>query len=72
MKEIIMDTQTFIQHVASGNATQAKETLNNLLSSRAFDALDSKKVELSKNIFTGREESAVEVQDTEDTESAQQ
>ena len=72
MKGKIMDTQTFIQSVASGNAAQSKDILNDLLSSRAFEALDNKKVELSRNIFTGREESPVEVQDTEDTETAQQ
>lgn len=67
-----MDTQSFIQSVAAGNAAQSKEILSNMLSARAFDALENKKIELSKNIFTGREEPTIETQETEDTESAQQ
>jgi hypothetical protein len=36
-----------------------------LLSARAFESLDAKKVELAKSMFTGKEDS-VEVQDTEE------
>ena len=39
-----------------------------MLSAKAFEALDAKKVELAKTIFTGKEET-VEVQDTEETET---
>ena len=61
-----METSQFIDQLSSGNAAEAKETLNNLLSTRAFESLDAKKVELAKSIFTGKEET-VEVQDTEET-----
>ena len=67
-----MNTQTFIDNVAAGNAAQSKEILNDLLASRAFDALETKKIDLSRNLFTGREEPVVEVQDTADTETEQQ
>ena len=60
-----MDTTQFLQSVASGNAVEAKELLNDLLSSRAFEALDAKKVELAQTLFGNKEE--VEVQDTEET-----
>ena len=43
-----MDVQTFINSVATGNAAEAKETLNDLLSARAFEALESKKIETYK------------------------
>jgi hypothetical protein len=60
-----METSQFIDQLSAGNASEAKETLNNLLSARAFESLDAKKVELAKSIFTGKEE-IVEVQDTEE------
>jgi hypothetical protein len=60
-----MDTQTFIQNVAAGEASQAKELLNDLLSSRAFEALDAKKQEIAKSLYSNGED--IEVQDTADT-----
>jgi len=67
-----MDTQTFIDRVAAGNAVEAQQVLNDLLSAKAFEALDAKKVELAQNIFNGKSEEQtdelnVEVQDTADT-----
>jgi len=63
-----METSQFIDQLSAGNASEAKYVLNNLLSARAFESLDAKKVELAKTIFTGKEET-VEVQDTEETET---
>ena len=60
-----METSQFIDQLTTGNASEAKDTLNNLLSARAFESLDAKKVELAKSMFTGKEDS-VEVQDTEE------
>lgn len=67
-----MDTQTFIDRVAAGNAVEAQQVLNDLLSAKAFEALDAKKVGLAQNIFNGKSEEQtdelnVEVQDTADT-----
>jgi len=62
-----MDTQNFINQVATGDAAGAKEALNDLLSSRAFDMLDTKKIELAQALFSGEENLDVEVQDTADT-----
>jgi thymidine phosphorylase len=59
-----MDVKNFIDSVASGNAVEAKESLNDLLSSRAFEAIDAKKVELAQSLFADNE---VETQDTEAT-----
>lgn len=61
-----MDTQTFIQQVASGEALQAKETLNDILSARAFEALDAKKQDIAKSLYGNGED--IEVQDTADSE----
>ena len=60
-----MDIQAFIQSAASGNAVEAKEILNDVLSSRAFEALDAKKQEIAKSLYNNGEE--IEVQDTADT-----
>lgn len=63
-----MEVQDFINSVAVGNAAEAKETLNDLLSARAFDALESKKIEIAKNLFgNGEQEETTEtVTDTEE------
>jgi hypothetical protein len=41
--EKTMITSTFIDQLAAGQAADAKETLSNLLSTRAFEALDTRK-----------------------------
>ena len=48
-----MNAQDFINSVATGNAAEAKDTLNNLLSARAFEALETKKVEIAQTLFGG-------------------
>jgi hypothetical protein len=53
--------------VATGDAVGAKELLNDLLASRAFEALDTKKIELAQSLYSGEENLDVEVQDTADT-----
>ena len=65
-----MTAETFINQLASGQASDAKETLADLLSARAFEALDARKQELATSLFGGQQEQPeVEVQDTEDTET---
>lgn len=61
-----MTAKTFINQLASGQAADAKETLADLLSARAFEALDARKQELASALFNGQEDT-VEVQDTADT-----
>lgn len=43
----------FIDQLAAGEAGAAKETIENVLSSKAFDFLDAYKQELAKNIYSG-------------------
>lgn len=69
-----MTTETFINQLASGQAADAKETLADLLSARAFEALDARKQELASALFNGQQEEpsgeeTIEVQNTEDTET---
>jgi hypothetical protein len=61
-----MDIEQFIRQASEGNAVQAKETLDNILSARAFDALDAKKTEIAKSLYNNGED--IEVQDTADSE----
>ena len=60
-----MDTQTVINQAAAGDAIGVKELLNDLLSAKAFEALDAKKIEMSQSLFGG--ETDIEVQETADT-----
>jgi hypothetical protein len=60
-----MDSKKFIDLVTSGQALEAKEILNDILSSRAFESLDAKKVEIAQSLYNNGEE--IEVQDTADT-----
>ena len=66
-----MTAETFINQLASGQAADAKETLADLLSARAFEALDARKQDLSNALFNGQE-NTVEVQDTADTPTEQE
>jgi len=60
-----MDAKTFIDKVASGDANEAKDLINDLLSSRAFEALDAKKIEIAQSLYSNGED--IEVQNTADT-----
>jgi len=51
-----MDTQDFINQVAAGDAVGAKDLLNDLLSAKAFEALENRKIEIAKSAFGGIEQ----------------
>jgi hypothetical protein len=53
-------TTTFIDQLASGQSSEAKETLADLLSARAFEALDTRKQELGATLFGGQVAAAQE------------
>jgi hypothetical protein len=55
-----MSTSIFIEQLAAGHAADAKETLSNLLSARAFEALDARKQELGATLFGSQVEEEVE------------
>lgn len=57
-----MDIQNFINHIASGENAEAKDTLDGILSAKAFEALQSHKQEMAKTIFGGVED-AEQVED---------
>lgn len=55
-----MEVSNFINSVAAGNAAEAKESLNDLLSARAFEALDTKKQEIAQSLFADNEQTSEE------------
>jgi len=57
-----MSTSEFIDELAAGNASGAKDILNDMLSARAFEALEGRKIEIAQNIFNGSvQEEEVEI-----------
>ena len=61
-----MDTIDFINSVSVGSAAEAKDTLTDLLSTRAFDALNARKIDIAQTLFNDKEEE----QQEDDTEAA--
>ncbi len=59
----------FIDQLAGGENADAKDTLDNIISSKAFSALDEYKKELAQSVFGGTNEVAeqpeIETQETE-------
>lgn len=65
MEKFDMTTTTFIDQLAAGQAAEAKETLADLLSAKAFEALDAKKQDMASTLFGSQEEQQTEEPETE-------
>ena len=61
-----MSTTQFIDELAAGNASGAKDILNDMLSARAFEALEGRKIEIAQNIFNGSQVQEEEVEITQE------
>jgi predicted component of type VI protein secretion system len=48
-----MSSKEFIQQLSAGNASEAKEMLNTMLSGIAFEALEDRKQEIAQGLFGG-------------------
>jgi hypothetical protein len=46
-----METKNFINSVSIGNASEAKDALTDMLSTRAFDALNARKIDIAQTLF---------------------
>lgn len=57
-----MSTRDFIDQVIKGQGSKAQETLTDVLSTRAFDAIEQRKQEIASTLFGG-----VEVNNNEQT-----
>jgi hypothetical protein len=60
--------RNFIDLVGQGNNVEAKAALDELLSARAFEALDAKKQEIGSTLFGGQPETVEEPATEEPTE----
>jgi hypothetical protein len=72
----MVDVVDVVNQIAAAQSSDAKDSLHNLLSQKAMEALDGKKQEIAKNLFSNGETPPVadddgnidvEVQDTADT-----
>lgn len=66
-----MTTRQFIDQLASGESAAAKETLENVLSARSFEALDDFKKQIAGRIFGGEESIEQEVETETEAQEAE-
>jgi hypothetical protein len=65
-----MDIQDIINNIAAGENVAAKESIENALSAKAFDALQSRKQEIASTLFGGQTQGDEEV--TSDEEAVEE
>jgi hypothetical protein len=63
-----MDVRQFIDNALTANAVDSKEVLNNLLSARAFESLEARKIELAQTLFGGEEQETQETEESSEEE----
>ena len=51
-----MDARQFLDMLAAGQSAEAKDAFAELLSTKAMEALESKKQEVASTLFNGKEE----------------
>lgn len=61
-----MEIQDILNNIAAGDSSAAKEGIENVLSAKAFDALQGRKQEMAATLFGGQEQSDEEVTDDEE------
>ena len=59
-------TRQFIDQIASGESAAAKQSLEDMLSAKAFESLDVYKKEMASSIFGGVSEAKESEKDEED------
>ena len=62
-----MQIQEVINHIAAGDSISAKEGIENVLSAKAFNALQGRKQEMAATLFGGQEQEYEEIADDEET-----
>jgi hypothetical protein len=63
-----MDARQFLDLLASGQSSEAKDAFADLLSTKAMEALEAKKQEVASTLFNGKEEGE-EFDDSESNET---
>jgi len=67
-----MDIQDIINNIAAGENLDAKEGLENVLSTKAFDALQDRKQEIASALYAGQDETSEDDAESEETEEIEQ
>ena len=62
-----MDIQDVINNIAAGDNIAAKEGIENVLSAKAFDALQGRKQEIATTLFGGKEQESEENTDNQES-----
>ena len=62
-----MEIKDVINNIAAGDSAAAKEGIENVLSAKAFDALQVRKQEIASTLFGGKDQSDEETSDSEET-----
>ena len=65
-----MNIQDIINNISAGDSAAAKEGIENVLSAKAFDALQGRKQEIAATLFGGKEQESEEVTGDEESEEA--
>lgn len=63
-----MDIQDIINNIAAGENAAAKEGIENVLSAKAFDALQGRKQEIAATLFGGKNQESEENTNAEENE----
>jgi hypothetical protein len=63
-----MNIDDIINNIASGDNVAAKESIENVLSAKAFDALQGRKQEIASTLFGGQPQEAEENSEQETEE----
>ena len=67
-----MNINDIINNIAAGDNLAAKESIENVLSAKAFDALQGRKQEIASTLFGGQNQEAEENANNEDSEEISQ
>ena len=62
-----MELKDIINNIAAGDSAAAKEGIENVLSAKAFDALQGRKQEIASTLFGGKDQGDEETSDSEET-----
>ena len=67
-----MDIKDIINNIAAGDNVAAKESIEDALSAKTFDALQGRKQEIASTLFGGQEQESEEITDNQEEESVEQ
>lgn len=67
-----MDARQFLDMLAAGQSSEAKDAFSELLSTKAMEALEARKQEVASTLFNGKQEEPKETEEENNTETEQE